>query len=99
MDFFLISGRINRLRDSHGIAIHLVIYVETASEGFVSVIQSFTASSKSAKLFKRLMKVDELLISNVVEICKFLVDLKAFHTNRVFVKMLKSAMCCENKAF
>lgn len=59
--FDSILGRINRLRDSNGVAIHLVIYVGTATEGFVSILQAFASSSKSLKFMRRLQRVDGIL--------------------------------------
>lgn len=65
VDFIL--GRINRLRDSNGIIIHLIIYIGTATEGFATLIQALASSSRSLKFMRRLREVDELL-TNVLSI-------------------------------
>lgn len=60
----VVEGQINRLRDSHtGIIIHLLIFVMTASQGFVSLVQTLASSSKSSRFIERLRRVDELLAS------------------------------------
>lgn len=56
-------GQVNRLRDSNGVTIHLIIYVATATEGFVTLLQALFSSSKSLKFMKRLTEVDELFVN------------------------------------
>lgn len=65
VDFVL--GRINRLRDSNGIIIHLIIYIGAATEGFATLVQALASSSRSLKFMRRLREVDELL-TNVLSI-------------------------------
>lgn len=64
VDFIL--GRINRLRDSNGIIIHLIIYIGTVTEAFATLIQALASSSRSLKFMRRLREVDEL--TNVLPI-------------------------------
>lgn len=81
-------GQINGLRDSNGVAIHLVIYVGIATECFVCIIQAFASSSKSLKFMRRLQRVDEIL-RNVLSININYEDLRwKLLTNIVFSLLL-----------
>lgn len=56
-------SQINRLRDSHGITIHLVFFISIASQGLVAVLQTIASASTFSEIQKRLTRVDELLLN------------------------------------
>lgn len=58
-----ILGQINSLQDSSRIPVHRIIYVLTATEGFVSIIHTLANSSKSLRFMKRMEEVDEFFLN------------------------------------
>lgn len=58
-------GRINRLKDSNGVAIHFTVITLTSTEGLTSVIQSLVTSSKSARFMKLMRKADKILVNKL----------------------------------
>jgi hypothetical protein len=58
-------GQIDRLRDSHGILIHLISVSVSAQQGFVTLTQTLLMSKTSLKCMKRLEQVDELLLNSL----------------------------------
>lgn len=58
-----IMHRLHRLRDSHGLAIHVIFFVSLTSQGLIALIFSLLKSSELEMYLKTIKKVDELLIN------------------------------------
>lgn len=56
-------NQLHRLRDSNGIAIHIIFFVSLASQGLISLVFSLWTSSDFEKYLKTIKRVDELLVN------------------------------------
>lgn len=70
LGFFFVDSimhRLHTLRDSHGIAIHIIFFTSLTSQGLISVIFSLWKSSDFRKFLDKIKRVDELL-TNVLSV-------------------------------
>lgn len=58
---YQLYGQISRIREQDDIPINRIVYLLTAAEGFLALIQTFLKSSLSLEFLKRMKEVDELM--------------------------------------